>query len=128
MLTPFQNSDVSGTCLADAHTGGKTKLNLVIDEILRLSTTTRVTIGESPYTVLATDFTVFANTDAGDVTVNLPAGTAGTTYRIINTGSAANAVTVNPDGAELIIGVAASVTLFDRDVVVLTYEPTEGWW
>lgn len=113
------------------HTANPGRNQVQIDAavtVLELPPPTRLVVGSSPYTVLASDHTIFANTSGGGIVVNLPAGIAGTTYRIINTGSAANAVTVTPDGSELIIGVAASITLFDRDVVVLTYEPTEGWW
>jgi len=88
--------------------------------------TTRIT--SSPYTALSTDDDIFVDTDGGAITINLPAGIAGKRYRIINAGSAGNDVTVAPNGAELLTGVNASRTLSDSSVIILTYEPTEGWW
>ena len=90
--------------------------------------TTRITDAESPYTVLASDHHIFCDTDGGDITANLPAGIDGTNYRIINTGSSGNNVTVAPNGAELLTGSNASRTLSDGSVIILTYEPIEGWW
>ncbi len=88
--------------------------------------TTRVTSG--PYTVLAADHEIFVDTDSAPITVNLPAGSDGTNYRIINTGSSGNNVTVAPNGAELLLGVNSNLLLADGNVVILTYETTEGWW
>ena len=88
--------------------------------------TTRVT--SSPYTTLATDDEIFVDTDGGAVLVNLMPGLDGKRYRIINVGSADNDVTIAPDGVELLTGANASRTLSDGSVVILSYEPTEGWW
>lgn len=99
--------------------GDKTKLDVS-------SAVTRITSG--PYTVLASDHTVFVDTDTGNVTVDLPAGVTGTSYRIINTGSAANSVTVSPNGSDSILGSNSTIALLDGDVVVLTFEQTAGWW
>lgn len=63
---------------------------------------TRIINTDSPYTVLATDQVIFADTDAGVITVNLPAGTPGVWYKIINCGSSDNNVTVAPNGSETI--------------------------
>ena len=88
--------------------------------------TTRIT--SSPYTALRTDDDIFVDTDGGAITINLPAGIDGKRYRIINSGSAGNDITIAPNGAELLTGTNASRTLSDRSVIILTYEPTEGWW
>lgn len=88
--------------------------------------TTRIT--SSPYTALRTDDDIFVDTDGGAITINLLAGIDGKKYRIINTGSSGNDVTVAPNGAELLTGANASRTLSDSSVIILTYEPTEGWW
>lgn len=87
--------------------------------------TTRVT--SSPYTILSTDFVIFVDTDGGAITVNLPAGSEGYNYRIINCGSSGNDVTVTPDGIELLDGVNSSKTLSDGSIVDLIYNATEGW-
>jgi hypothetical protein len=71
---------------------------------------------------------VFADTDGGAITVTLPVGVDGTRYRIINTGSSGNDVTVTPNGAELLLGANSSLTMIDSEVLIITYEATEGWW
>lgn len=90
--------------------------------------TTRLVAADSPYTVLLYDEVIFCDTNAGTITVNLPAGKNGLGYRIINCGSSLNDVTVVPDGSELLDGVNASKTLSDGSVIDLCYETTEGWW
>jgi hypothetical protein len=71
---------------------------------------------------------VFVDTDGGAVTITLPAGVDGTHYRIINTGSSGNDVTITPDGAELLIGANSNFTLYDAESLDMVYETTEGWW
>lgn len=88
--------------------------------------TTRVTT--SPYNVLPTDNNIFCDTDSLAIILNLPIGTDGKNYRIINTGDSDNDVTVVPNGSELLTGENASRTLSDGSVIILTYETTEGWW
>ncbi len=90
--------------------------------------TKRLVAADSPYTATLYDEVIFCDTDAGAITVNLPAGRNGLGYRIINCGSSANNVTITPDGSELIDGAGASKTLADGLSVSLCYEPTEGWW
>lgn len=83
-------------------------------------------IASSPYTPLRTDDDIFVDTDGGAITINLPAGIDGKRYRVINTG--ANAVTLNPNGAELLLGENSAWTLLAGDVLVITYNTTEGWY
>ncbi|MGD9211479.1 MAG: hypothetical protein PVI90_11910 [Desulfobacteraceae bacterium] len=90
--------------------------------------TKRVAASDSPYTVVLNDEAIFCDTDAGPITVNLPAGKNGLEYRIINCGSSGNDVTITPDGSEYIDGAGASKTLADGLAATLCYEPTEGWW
>ncbi len=70
---------------------------------------------------------VFADTDGGAITITLPAGAAGREFRVVNTGSAGNAVTVAPDGSELLLGANSNWTLADGEALVVVYETTEGW-
>ena len=110
-------------------TGPDTELHVVGEtktEGGRIREVTRVTT--SPYTILASDHEVFVNTDSSAVTVNLPAGVEGTNYRIINTGSSGNDVTITPNGAELLTGANSSKTISDGTVIILTYETNDGWW
>jgi len=94
----------------------------------RIVNTTRITSADSPYTVLSTDHHIFADTDGGAITMNLPVGVNGTNYRIINTGSSVNDITLNPNGAELLLGANSAQTLVDGDALIITNETTEGWW
>ena len=88
--------------------------------------TGRVT--DTPYNVGAFDSDIFCDTDGNAILVNLPVGTNGRKLRIINCGTSDNDVTVAPNGSELLTGVNESSPLGDKSVIILTYEPTEGWW
>jgi len=90
----------------------------------RIMQTTRVT---GTYTVLATDHQIAADTDGGAFTATLPAGVAGTEYRIANTGTSGNNLTIAPNGAELLIGVNSNFVLLDGEALNVVYEATEGW-
>jgi hypothetical protein len=92
----------------------------------RIKETSRVTT--SPYTIGADEEMIFVDTDGGAITVNLPAGVDGRTYKIVNTGSSGNAVTLTPNGAELLLGLNLSATMLDGDALIITYETAEGWW
>ena len=91
-------------------------------------------IGLEPTLRIITDTTlnanhrnIFADTDGGAITVTLPAGITGTYYRIANTGTSENAVTLTPNGAELLLGENSNYTLLDGDVLIIVFEETEGW-
>lgn len=106
---------------------GTTRLDGALEtQAGRIVNTTRITSG--PYTALATDHNIYVDTDSAAITVNLPAGVAGTEYRIINCGSSGNNVTIAPNGAELLLGANSSVGLTDGNVLIVVYESTEGWW
>jgi len=78
-------------------------------------------------TLVAANHNVACDTDGGAFTITLPAGRAGTEYRIGNTGTSGNDLTITPDGAELLIGANDSFDLTDSEVLHVVYEPTEGW-
>ena len=92
-------------------------------------TTPKVT-GDSPVTA-ATGSGYFLNTTAGTITINLPAGAAGSIVSIMDYAGTwdTNAVTVSPDGSEKIGGVNADVTLnTEGQSVTLVYvDSTQGW-
>ncbi len=94
----------------------------------QIKNTTRIT--SSPYTVLVTDNIIIVDTDGGAITVNLPAGIDGTHYRITNVGTAANDVTVDPNGTEQLFGGGAGVSfaLIDGETINIYFETTENWW
>ena len=91
----------------------------------RIVTTARVT---TTYTVLITDQVVFANTDSAAYVVTLPAGVEGQSFKIINSGSSTNNLTVTPNGSEHLIGANTSFVLADGEALDLTYNGTDGWY
>ena len=119
---------------ADPATYDGTEKGLIVDTDGNTSTegeyhkTTRIINTASPYTVDINDREIFADTDAGAITINLPVGVDGRNLRIINCGSSGNDVTIVPNGAELLTGANASRTLSDNSIISLTNETTEGWW
>jgi len=68
---------------------------------------------------------VFADTDAAAFTVSLPAGIQDTYYRIVNTGT--DALTISPNGAELLLGTNSDFVLAHAESLILMYDATEGW-
>lgn len=80
------------------------------------------------YNVITGDTEIFANTDSNAVTVNLQAGTQNRKLRIVNTGSSGANVTIAPNGAELVIGMNNSFVLLDSEVIIITYDTTDGWY
>ena len=134
MTQSFLSSVNSGSYLWDA-TNDRFKYNddVLIDGLFtttegRILNTTRITSAASPYTVLSTDHEIFVNTDSANVTVNLPAGVEGTTYRIINSGTSGNTVSINPNGSENLIGANSAYTLLDGTTLIITSNATDGWY
>ena len=90
----------------------------------RIVNTTRVTVA---YTALVTDYMIYADTDGGAYTIDLPAGVEGQYFRIANVGTSGNDATVAPNGAELLLGANVGYALGDGEVLVIIYNATEGW-
>ena len=92
-------------------------------------TTVKVT-GDSPITGVNGEG-YFLNTTAGTITVNLPAGSAGSILAFKDYAGTwdSNAVTITPNGSEKIGGVVGSGTLStERQSVTLIYiDSTQGW-
>jgi len=94
-----------------------------------LAETTLIDDGDSPYTILPTDDVLYCNTDGGTITANLPAGTGGQHFKIINTGT--NTLTVDPNGTEELYGAGAGVaqTLIKGENIDIHYSSgLGGWW
>jgi len=87
---------------------------------------TKVT-GDSPYTVLATDYTILADTSGGSITCTLPAAPpAGTIYHFKKT-AAANTLTIGRNGNS-IDGAAADLAITaSLESATLQYHGTYGW-
>lgn len=90
----------------------------------RRKNTTRVT---TTYTALVTDEEIYANSNGGAFTITLPTGVAGQHFRIHNTGTSGNDITIDGGGAETVKG-AATQALIDAETLELTFETTENWW
>ncbi len=95
-----------------------------------LFSTTEIDDGDSPYTVLLTDHVIFADTDGGAITINLFAGYDSAHVKVVNVGSSANDVTVDPDGTEQLYGAGAGVasTLADGENIDIHFNTNQGWW
>lgn len=102
-----------------------TWLQSVRDEIGRLNGLKRKTTSQ---TLDNTAYTWFFNTDGGNLTAQLPAGVDERSYRIVNTGSSGNSLTVTPDGLEKIYGVNGSQVLADDQDIILSYSIVDGWY
>jgi len=117
-----------------AHTGDNFLFNSVTGDLVlggsiatanRIKGTTRVT---TTYTILVTDEVIFGNTDSAGYTATLPAGAEGRTFKIINSGSSGNTLTLAPAGSEHLIGVNSSFLLLDGESLDITYNATDGWY
>lgn len=111
-------------------TGGGTIDKNVTLSINGTYNTTRIINTDSPYTIVSTDHVIFADTDGGAIIVNLPAGTDGKNYKIINCGSSGNDLTVNPNGTEQLYGDGAGVglDLIDAENINIHFEILENWY
>jgi hypothetical protein len=102
------------------------KITGIVQSTGRLKGGTVVTNAMSPYTILATDETVIADTDTGVIALLLPAGVESTAYRVENAGMAGNDVTLTPNGSEKLFGVNASEFLIDLEHLDIQYS-SKGW-
>ena len=93
-------------------------------------TTPKVT-GDSPVTA-ATGKGYFLNTTAGTITINLPAGSAGSIVSLADYAATwqTNNVTVNANGSEKIGGVGSVAVILNTEGQSLTFvyvDSTQGW-
>ena len=93
-------------------------------------TTPKVT-GDSPITAV-TGEGYFLNTTAGTITINLPAGAAGSIVSMADYAATwqTNNVTVNANGTEKIGGVASRAVVLDTEgqsVTLVFVDSTQGW-
>lgn len=86
-----------------------------------------VLVTSASYTPISDDERIFCDTDFGAINIILPVGTNGAEYRVLNTGRSGNAVTITPDGTELLFGENNSFPLYDAEVVDICFEETQGW-
>lgn len=99
-------------------------------ESISVVTRTKVTFAMSPYTVLAADSLIQANTTGGAITLNLPAGVDGKVYTIKDGIGLAgtSAITIVPNGAQTIEGAASLVLNHSFDSVELYYDAATTSW
>jgi hypothetical protein len=93
-----------------------------------IKTTVLITFADTPYTPLATDEEIFIDTDDGPIDITLPVGIDGTNYRMINVGSSKNNANLIPALTDKVFGVNASEKIADAEVLIMTFEDTEGWY
>jgi hypothetical protein len=105
--------------------GNDAAITQEMKQAVRVATTTPVTVSDTTDCVIATKLAA-----AGAVAVNLPAGTNGRWFVVVDqTGDAgANNVTITPNGAETINGAATYVINQNRGAVVMVYSTTNTMW
>jgi hypothetical protein len=82
---------------------------------------------DSPYTVLATDNTIYSDDTSGAVTVNLPAATgSGRTLTLIKA-SASNTSTLDADGSDTINGAGTLALASQYDAAVVKDSASALW-
>ena len=79
-------------------------------------------------TIDSTSYQWNCNTDSAGFTCTLPAGVQGQQYKIVNTGTSGNTLTVAPDGTENLIGANSNFTLQDGESLIIGYDATDGWY
>lgn len=104
------------------------KITGIVQSEGRIKGKVRLTFADSPYSINIADELIFADTDDGPITLNLPSGTDGEPHSIKNTGSSHNDVTLSPSGAELLNGVNESEIIKDSEAFDIGYDSIEGWW
>lgn len=125
----FRDSAITINSATDGHLDLTADISIDLNSKMvsddgRIVNTSRYT---SNQTLDATNHVVMGDTDGGAFTVTLPAGVDGTNYKISNVGSSGNALTLAPDGSELLVGANANFDLLDGETLDLFYETTEGW-
>jgi hypothetical protein len=122
----FRNSaSVGVTAVDDA-------LNDEVDVVLNATPwlgVTELDSGDSPYTVLATDFVLLVDASGGDVTVSLPAASAGSGrwLEVKKIDASANKVIVDAAGADLIDGDATLELVFEDEAVPIVSDGGTDW-
>lgn len=81
----------------------------------------------SPYSIQATDETILADTNTGNIVLNLPEGFDGDSIRIMNTGVSGNTATITTYLSETLYSSTNSFDLYDLEHLDLQYEITLGW-
>ncbi len=68
------------------------------------------------------------NTDSASFVYTLPVGVQDTQYKVVNTGTAGNSLTLTPNGLEKLLGINSSFILYDGESLLLGYDKTDGWY
>ena len=87
----------------------------------------KITYKSADYTLTASDNVVYFDTDGGDITATLPTIVQGTEYRISNTGSSGNKVTLT--SSENIYGSSDDLLIYDLEDFEINGDVTnlQGW-
>jgi hypothetical protein len=86
---------------------------------------TTVNAGNSPYTILSTDFLLLCDTTAASRTINLVASSNKRLIRVKNLG--ANTCTVNRDGFDTIDGATSAILRNQYDAIDLVSDASASW-
>jgi hypothetical protein len=105
--------------------GNKAAVAGEMKQEIRKATTSPVTVSAASDYAIVTDLTV-----AGPVTVNLPGGSPGQIFVIVDgkADAATNNITINRSGSDTIIGQTSLVLNKNRQVVMLQYNSGDSDW
>lgn len=118
-VTISDDLTVNDITAADVTINGLTTTNGgIVRQTVRVTTT---------YTVLSTDYTIYANTDSGDWTLSLPSGIEGAEYEILLTGASGNTLTISPNGTDKLFGFNDDFNAYDFEGFTIKYNSTDGW-
>lgn len=103
-------------------------LSETLDDVTgAVATVTRITAGDSPYSIQPDDGTIFCNTTGGSIIVTLPPGVQSETHRVVNTGQAGNPVIIQTSLGQDINGSTDDAVLYDLESFDLQYDDNDGW-
>lgn len=91
--------------------------------------TTAIDNGDSPYTVVAADYTILVDASGGAVTVTLPAASSslGRVLSIKAIDVSGGSVTIDGDGSETIDSATTQVISAQYDVITVQCDGTQWW-
>lgn len=112
--------------LADPTTGALVKVT-----VAQLTTQKTIAFADTPYTVLATDYTIFGNCNGGDINCILPlaASFPGRILVFKKIDSGGDRVILNPAGGNSIESVGGNYNInIQFETAIIQSDGTTNWW
>lgn len=119
VLSTPQNINVNADVVFDT---------ITIDDILSAALKLNIHRDTANKTIDATAYQWHGNTDGGGFAYTLPAGVQDRQYKVVNTGSSGNVLSLIPAGAEYLLGANTGFALEDGEALMIAYDATDGWY